>query len=52
MVSNKQQLAYVLAAIAVLEAKSEDRALQPAMGVKVDTNGNGVAELGGRTTDV
>ena len=45
MVSSKQQLKYVLAAIAAIGAKAEEGALQPA--ANVDANGNGVGKFGG-----
>ena len=46
MVLNKKQLKYVLAAIAVTEAKAKE-VLQTAVGVKVNTNGNTVGKVEG-----
>ena len=45
MVSNKKQLKYVLTAIAAINAKAKEGALQPA--VNANTNGNGVGKVGG-----
>ena len=47
MVSNKKRIKYVLATIAATSAKTKEGALQPAVGVKVDSIGNGVEEFEG-----
>ena len=47
MVLNNNKIKYVLAAIAAIDAKAGEGALQTAVGVKVDANGRGVGKVGG-----